>query len=93
MAASMPRYESGDTRTFVVTYSFAPGSTPYFAVYVSSLQLVQSVTGTASSATNFFAYFTMPSTLTFYSFDWVASFTGGPTRRSGMFQVIRTRGD
>ncbi len=91
------RFEAGDTRQFTVTYSSAPGTTPYLAIYAGSgnSTLVSSQTAGSSSSTAFYAFFTMPGTATFYAYVWVASFTAGPVKSpepaAGVFQVVQTQ--
>jgi hypothetical protein len=91
MSAPIPRFEAGDTRQFSVTYS-GPPSTPYLAIKVGSGDgtLVYSVTAAASTATEFYAFWTLPSTAALYTVTWVASYTAGPVVLRDYMQAIRT---
>lgn len=77
---------------FTVTYSVAPGTTPLFTLRTGSGSgiLVQSVTATASSATDFFAFVTFPQSLAVYEWTFVASYTNGPVVDAGLCQAINT---
>jgi hypothetical protein len=91
MVASIPRYEVGDTRMFTVVYSTAP-TTPVFTVRQGSGEgvLIESKTATASSTSMFFAYHTMVDCQQVYTYQWVASYTGGPVVDRGYFKVIKS---
>ena len=93
MAAPIPRYEVGDTRQFTITYSAAPGTTPYFAVRQGSGEgtLILSATATISSVTQFYNFYTMPACEQVYSYEWCSSYSTGPVVNRGVFKVIRTR--
>ena len=86
------RIEAGDTRQFFVSYSGTPPQAPSFTVWMNSgnAQMISSATATSSSATEFYRFFT-PYTPGFYAFAFVASFTTGPSKDAGVFQVVRTQ--
>lgn len=87
----MLKFECGQTRQFTVTYSEAP-STPKFALFTGSGDgtILASVTATASSATDFFVFVTLPNTQNFYGFQWTASYASGPDVVRGIFKTVRT---
>lgn len=91
MSTPIPRIEAGDVRQFTVVYSGVP-STPRLALYTGSGDgtLVYSVTGTASSTTAFYAFYTFPNSRMLYVAEWVGSFTAGPVTFRDYVQVIKT---
>lgn len=90
MSDPIGRFQIGDTRQFIATYSASP-TTPNFAIYAGSGagSLVYSVTAVASSATVFFANYTFPSTTQLYTYQWTASFQAGAIIFRGYAQAIR----
>lgn len=91
MSDRIKRFEQGDTRQFTIAFSSAP-STPLFTVHAGSGAgtLINSETAATSNATNFYAFYTMPTSNDLYAYTWVASFTSGPVIERGWFQVIKT---
>lgn len=92
MQTTLTQIETGTTRDFIVTYSSQPGTTPYFALYVGSGEgtLVYSATTVASSAIEYHAIYTLPSSRMFYMFEFVSSFSQGPVVTRGAFQAVKT---
>lgn len=94
MANPIPRFETGDTRMFSVTFSTAPGTAPLFTITCGSgaSTLVQSITCTSSSSTQWFAMFTITanSPNLMYRYAFVASYTDGPVVNAGLFHAVRT---
>lgn len=94
MANPIARFEAGDTRQWTVGYSSAPTTTPRLSIFAGSgngICVVSLQLATASSATDFYTFWTLPASRLIYAYAWVASFTGaGPVVIAGMFQVLKT---
>ena len=94
------RFEAGGVKQFLVTYSASPNSTPLFTIFTGSVNqtVVTTVFGTVSTSTTvastqFYAYWTCPTSRLFYTATWVACYTGiGPVVNRDFFQVIFTSG-
>lgn len=94
MADPIPRFEIGDTRQFVVTYSTAPVTTPRFTIFAGSgaATTVYSVTCTSSSSTGWFAFWTLTanSPNAVYAYQFTASYADGQVLNRGLFHAVKT---
>lgn len=92
MARPIPRFELGDTRQFLATYSVAPGTQPLFNLHAGSGTgtLVHSVLATSSSSTAWFVPYTFPQSKMLYVYTFVASYTDGPVVDRGYAHVLHT---
>lgn len=87
----IPRYEVGDTRQFIATYSAAPGGVLLsIATGSGAGSLVASALCTASTSLIFAGAYTMPASTGLYAWTLTASFALGPVVQRGWFQVIKT---
>jgi len=72
----IPVFELGDTQQFIWTASVAPDMAPNLGITEPfSLTVIHSATALMSSATQYFAFITMPSSVGIYLFEWIAQKT------------------
>ncbi len=69
----IPVFEAGDTQQFTWTSCVAPDAAPNLGITEPfSLTIIHSALSISSSATDFYAFFTMPVSVGIYLFEWRA---------------------
>ena len=92
----LPVFEQGDTVQFTWESLVAPDAAPNFSVTEPfSKTVIHSGTAITSGALAYYGLFTMPQSLGFYSFEWLARKTISGSAYNfvnrGTFRVEKTR--
>jgi hypothetical protein len=88
--SAFDKYEGGGRQQFTLTASGAFDTAPSFAFFNSSGTLVNSITGTASSTTAYYAFADLPNTPGYNYFEWQYGQASQAQILKGVFEIVTT---